>query len=114
MPQQIDMFRQAEQRDGREGRRLRDEAKSKLALRNSDWLDRAREKMVEVILIKGFCSSDDCWEHCPPPPDSHPSVMGCLFDDRRFVRIGDKLSDRASARSRRISTYELHDMKEMG
>jgi hypothetical protein len=107
---QIDLFRQNEQQ---EGRRLRDEAKARLATSNGDWLETARNRMVEVIKTKGSCSSDDCWKLCPPPADAHPSVMGCLFDDERFVRIGDKLSERASARSRRISTYELRNMEDM-
>lgn len=109
-PAQLDMFAVRTQADGR---RERDAAKRRMATANEEWLDRAREAMVTVIKEKGFCSSDDCWEKCPPPADAHPSLMGCLFDDRRFIRVGDKLSTRASARSRRISTYELTNMKEM-
>ena len=63
--------------------------------------------MVQVIEKMGECSSDDCWRLCPPPEDAHPSLMGCLFDDSRFVRVGDRLSTRPSAHSRRIGVYEL-------
>jgi hypothetical protein len=90
-----------------DGIRARDQAKRRLSTENQEWLDRARSHMAVTIREKGFCSSDDCWERCPPPESAHPSVMGCLFDDRRFVRVGDRLSTRPSARGRRISTYEL-------
>lgn len=104
---QLDMFYRRQ--TTADGLRARDAAKSRLATENQEWLDRARSHMVETIREKGFCSSDDCWEKCPPPEGAHPSVMGCLFDDRRFVRVGDRLSTRPSARGRRISTYELKD-----
>ena len=110
-PVQIDMFRKEEMDTGR---KLRDRAKERLASNNSEWLDRARATMIVVIREKGECSSDDCWALCPPPADTHPSVMGCLFDDRRFIRIGDRLSTRPSARARRISTYELKDEPNAG
>lgn len=107
---QIDMFHQRTMEDGRREAR---HAKDRMATQNEEWLDRARSMMVSVIMKKGWCSSDDCWDICPPPADAHPSVMGCLFDDRRFVRIGDMLSKRPSARGRRISTYELKEMRDM-
>lgn len=109
---QLDMFatRPVERDRGAE---LRDQAKRKLSSENEEWLDRARLVMVGVIKDRGTCSSDDCWRLCPPPSHAHPSVMGCLFDDRRFVRSGDKLSDRPSAHRRRISLYELSDWKDM-
>ena len=104
---QYDMFHV--RRTTADGLKARDQAKSRLATENQEWLDRARSHMATVIREKGFCSSDDCWERCPPPKTAHPSLMGCLFDDRRFVRTGDRLSTRPSARGRRISTYELKD-----
>lgn len=110
-PVQIDMFAQRTQDDGR---RARDDAKKRLASQNEEWLDRARATMVTVIRDKGECSSDDCWKLCPPPADTHPSVMGCLFDDRRFLRIGDRLTSRPEGRARRISTYELKDEPDAG
>lgn len=107
---QMDMF--ATRPTAADGKAARDKAKQRMATQNEEWLDRARSIMVEVIREKGSCSSDDCWRLCPPPASAHPSLMGCLFDDRRFVRIGDRLSERASARSRRISTYELRNMED--
>lgn len=102
---QIDLFYRRP--TAADGLAARDTAKNRLATENQEWLDRARSHMVAVIKEKGFCSSDDCWERCPPPEGAHPSVMGCLFDDRRFYRTGDLLSKRPSARGRRISIYEL-------
>lgn len=110
-PRQLDMFAKATQD---EGRRRRDQAKARLADNNSDWLHRARERMVQVIRDKGECSSDDCWAFCPPPADAHPSVMGCLFDDRRFIRTGSVLTKRPEGRARRISVYELKDEPNAG
>jgi hypothetical protein len=91
------------------GRELQREAKTRMASRNQAWLDEARATMVLVVREKGFCSSDDCWERCPPPKEAHPSLMGCLFDSPLFVRTGDMHSKRPQARARRISTYELKE-----
>jgi hypothetical protein len=110
-PGQADLFYKAAMDTGRQ---LRDAGKERLSERNQIWLARARATMVDVIRQKGECSSDDCWELCPPPIATHPSVMGCLFDDRRFVRIGDRLSKRPSAHARRISVYELKDEPNAG
>lgn len=71
------------------------------------WLAKARATMEQVIRETGSCSSDDCWALCPPPADAHPSLMGALFKDSRFLRISAKKSQRESANGRWISVYEL-------
>ena len=89
------------------GRQLKEQALDCIETAWSDWLAKARDTMAKVCLEKGQCTSDDCWELCPPPADAHHNIMGCLFRDRRFVRVSATQTKRASGRARWISVYEL-------
>jgi len=91
------------------GRQKHAAAMKRFETEHEEWLGRAREMMLTVITEKGNCSSDDCWERCPPPADAHPSLMGALFRDDRFLRITSKKSQRESANGRWISVYERKD-----
>lgn len=107
---QLDMFRSVPT-SAEIGRQKHQAAMQRFETQHAVWLHYARNKMIEVIEVRGACSSDDCWELCPPPADAHPSLMGALFRDDRFLRISAKKSQRESANGRWISVYELKEMK---
>ena len=103
--QQADLFR-----DPRSGLELKAEALGRFELRESNWIMRARQRMVELALEsqREVCS-DDVWRLCPPPVDVHPSVMGPVFRGGLFVRTGYRASTRPSAHARVISVYRLKE-----
>lgn len=105
-PTQADLFRHGPSQ-AELGRQKHEAAMRRFEGAYSDWLDQARATMEEVIRKNGNCTSDDCWALCPPPADAHPSLMGALFRDDRFLRVSAKKSERASANGRWISVYEL-------
>lgn len=107
---QLDMFRSVPT-PAEIGKQKHQAAMQRFETEHAVWLSLARNKMVEVIKIHGACSSDDCWDLCPPPADAHPSVMGALFKDHRFLRVTAKKSHRESANGRWISVYELKEME---
>jgi hypothetical protein len=111
-PAQLDMFGAAPRKptEAEIAQQKLDQAMKRFETQHAVWLKLAREKMVEVIKDRGSCSSDDCWRLCPPPDDAHPSVMGALFKDPRFLRISAMRSNRESANRRWISVYELKEM----
>jgi len=49
---------------------------------HSEWLSRARSTAKALARQLGAITSDDLWEHCPPPPGSDPRVMGAVFQPR--------------------------------
>ena len=104
MPDQQDLFWK-----GRSGAELRDHALKKFEEREQSWLQRARARMVELLIDSpGYTvSSDNVWALCPPPVDAHPSCMGTIFKDRRFEAVGWVASTRPSAHARVIRTYVL-------
>ncbi len=73
---------------------------------NAEWLGRARDAMAKLAEEREV-TSDDVWRLCPPPKDAHHSVMGVLFKDARFVRVGSQQTRRAEGRARWISIYAL-------
>jgi hypothetical protein len=81
--------------------------------RESRWYAYARAKAVEQLQAHpgSTINSDWVWEHCPPPADSHPSIMGPIFRDPRFTHMGYTRSKRASAHARVIAYYVLTEGK---
>jgi len=104
MPEQQDLFRK-----GPTGEQLKHYHLKRLEEREGDWLQRARIMMFQLAQDRPDLevSSDHVWQFCPPPADCHPSVMGPIFRDRRFVAVGWKASTRPSAHARVIRTYRL-------
>ena len=108
---QPDLFQQS-----KSGVELRDEALDRFSQRESHWIERARARMVELLLsnhrigrIHHEVCSDDVWDLCPPPADCHPSVMGPIFRGGMFVAVGWRASKRPSAHARVIRTYKLKE-----
>jgi hypothetical protein len=81
--------------------------------REAQWYRYARAKAVEWLQANpgAWISSDWVWQHCPPPADAHPSIMGPVFRDHRFTHMGYTKSKRASAHARVISLYALTEGK---
>jgi hypothetical protein len=107
---QPDLFRR-----GPSGAALKKAALDGFKQREPTWIDRARERMVELWRERrrfndlAVVTSDDVWLLCPPPADVHPSVMGPVFHGGMFVRVGYQASTRPSAHARVISMYRLKE-----
>ena len=97
------------------GVELRDEALLRFAKKEGAWIDRARQRMVELYRERrrfndlAVVCSDDVWLLCPPPVDCHPSVMGPVFRGGLFVQAGWIASSRPSAHARVIRMYRLKE-----
>jgi hypothetical protein len=98
------------------GQQLKAEALDSFEHHESNWMARARARMValfedrrELFGKYAEVSSDDVWDLCPPPADCHPSVMGPVFRGGLFVKTGWRASKRPSAHARMISTYRLKE-----
>lgn len=116
---QNDLFRQTV---GPSGEQLKKEAFQKLDSKHGRWIHWAREQVYQLLVKRTAdheafpltaplptVTSDDIWDRWPPPADAHPSVMGPVFSDRRFLREGYQKSKRPSAHSRVISVYVLSE-----
>ena len=88
-----------------EGRARRDKGLVKVSNGFNWWLEQARHVAVLVAQRKGFVSSDDIHERCPPPETAHHNIMGAVFKDARFKPVGYLPSNRPSAHGRIIRIY---------
>ena len=102
----------AQQQDLLAGLAARDIALDTHEVTYADWLKDAREKAYRHAREFGAVCSDDVHALCPLPPWVHHNVMGAVFRDERFVRVGYKQSTRPSGHARVISQYELRNMEE--
>ncbi len=73
------------------------------------WLMTARNLAEAIAIEKGTVTVNDVREACPPPDDDDPRVMGGVFRDKRFTRIGYRNSRRRACHGRPIGIFALRD-----
>ena len=75
--------------------------------RHAFWLAEAREHAQRIAREKGRVTIDDVRAVCPPPKFSDPRVMGAVFKQPHFTRIGWRCSTRAKCHGRPIGIFTL-------
>jgi hypothetical protein len=85
----------------------RDQGIAQVSQGNEPWLLRARATARLVAQERGQVCSDDIHERCPPPPGTHPNVMGAVFRSTGLEQVGWRLTTRPEGRGRAIRVYRL-------
>lgn len=91
------------------GEELKKEAMERIAGNYPEYLKEARAVAKAFARDYGSVSSDEVWARCPPPGWAHVNVMGAVFKDRDFIRLGYRPSKRPSAHARVIAYYKLRE-----
>jgi hypothetical protein len=79
-----------------------------IASDHTDWLGGARLIAVSHADAHGEVSSDDIWEHFPPPDGCDPRIMGAVFHPRSKWEIARRAkSTRKQNHGRIISVWRL-------
>lgn len=86
---------------------LRDESLDLLERTRSDWISRARIVAHNIILRKGCVTADDLREVWPVPDAWDARVVGAVFRDRRFLKVGYTATERVTSHSRPIAVFRL-------
>lgn len=73
----------------------------------ADWLSEARAVALSLCLRNGSATIDDVRDHCPPPDDVDPRVMGAVFSTRDFVATGYEKSRRRTCHNRPVAVFKL-------
>lgn len=89
------------------GFEARDQSLDLLERTRADWISRARIVAHNIILRKGWVTADDLREVWPVPDDWDARVVGAVFRDRRFLKIGSTATERVSSHRRPISVFRL-------
>ena len=74
----------------------------------ADWLSEARAVAVSLAARNGTVTIDDVRDHCPPPDDVDPRVMGAVFRTRDFEATGRHIkSGRRTCHNRPVAVFKL-------
>ena len=73
----------------------------------SEWLEHARGVAIELGRNGGIVTVDMVREHCPPPPDTDPRIMGALMPRKLWERVGYTTSSRGINHHRPIALFRL-------
>ncbi len=73
------------------------------------WLAQARQAAAAIAREKGSVTIDDVRALCPPPDTADPRILGRVFHDERFARIGFRNSARRACHGRPIGIFCLRN-----
>jgi hypothetical protein len=74
----------------------------------ADWLAEARATAVSLAIQRGTVTIDDVRDHCPPPDDVDPRVMGAVFRTSDFESTGRHVrSVRRTCHNRPVMVFKL-------
>lgn len=91
----------------------RDIAIDLLERTRADWIQRARIVAHNIIIgrqhywLGGWVTADDLREVWPVPVGQDARVVGAVFRDKRFVKMGYTATERPSSHSRPIAVFRL-------
>ena len=88
-----------------DGTALRDQALDALERTRGEYIAWAIVVAHNVIAEQGFVTADDIHEHCPPPADIDPRVIGAVLCPRNFFYVGTVTSRRAINHGRTIGVW---------
>lgn len=89
------------------GRNERDRVLTALEEHRPDFIAAARMAAVEHARQFGVVTINDVRAKCPPPENVDPRVMGAVFRDKRFVKVGYENSSRSTCHARPIAKFRL-------
>lgn len=70
----------------------------------------ARGLAVRICRERGEVTINDIRQQLPPPEDMHPSVLGAVLRDRRFIHTGRYTSAKHTAsHARKVGIYQLKE-----
>lgn len=72
-----------------------------------NWLEQARGHARRIARDKGEVTIDDVRDHCPPPEDCDPRIMGSVFAGPEFERFDFRASARKACHGRPIGVFRL-------
>ena len=90
-----------------DGLQRRDAALKLLERSRSEWLFDARNTAAMVCRLYGRVTADDIRRRCPIPDGWDPRVVGAVFNDRRFIKVGYRATGRPEAHARPIAVFEF-------
>ena len=94
--------------DAAQGKARRDAALESFEVTSSEWLSMARSEAVSIAESHGSVTSDAVLAAIGLPPEYiHPNVIGAIFNDRRFRRIGVTPSGRPRNNASIIGVWAL-------
>jgi hypothetical protein len=73
------------------------------------WLMQARSAARSIAMKRGSVTIDEVREHCPPPDDADPRVMGAVFKRDEFELIDYIESRRKACHGRHIGIFRLRE-----
>ncbi|TEU01987.1 MAG: hypothetical protein E3J29_00215 [Dehalococcoidia bacterium] len=90
-----------------DGLQRRDDALELLEKNRAMWLFNARNVAAMVCRLHGQVMADDIRARCPIPEGWDHRVVGAVFSDRRFVKMGYQATERPEAHARPIAIFKL-------
>lgn len=92
------------------GQAIRDAQLDFFEVRDADFLDRCRTVAAAVARSHGAVSINDVRARVEVPPGMHPSVLGAVFRNRSFRRIGFTEASHPEAHARVVRVYALSEV----
>jgi len=89
------------------GRVLRDAQLDLFEHRDTAFLSRCRALAVEICRQQGTVSINDIRAQLQIPADMHPSVLGAVFRNKQFQKVGLIEAIHPQAHARVIRVYSL-------
>lgn len=89
------------------GRVLRDAQLDLFEHRDTAFLSRCRALAVEICHQQGTVSINDIRAQLQIPADMHPSVLGAVFRNKQFQKVGLIEATHPQAHARVIRVYSL-------
>ena len=89
------------------GKELRDEALERLEERRARWVAEAKDIAERLARAHGTVTADDLRTAYPVPPEYDARVVGAVFKDKRFVKMGYRATSRATSHARPIAVFRL-------
>lgn len=73
----------------------------------AEFLETARAVARALAFERGEITIDDVREHCAPPPNVDPRVMGAVFRTDDFEAVGYRKSNRSTCHHRPVAVFRL-------
>ena len=92
-----------------EGRAIKERQLDIFEMRDHEFLERCRSLAAMVCRERGQVSINDVRQFIEVPPGVHPSVLGAVFRDKRFTKVGLTEASHPQAHARVIRVYKLKE-----
>jgi hypothetical protein len=92
-----------------EGRAIKERQLDMFEQRDHLFLERCRSLATLICRERGQVSINDVRQFITVPPGVHPSVLGAVFRDKRFRKVGLTEASHPQAHARIIRVYKLKE-----